>query len=587
MDKNLQEESVSEEQSIKSSSEEQSIKSSTKQAMKSIVLENTQLKNELTQKNSLIESMMYENLRWTQEIRKIKEEQVESIKSQEELFREQINRNNYYHLVLRKELKRNVEKNLSHHNEIINSLKEELKNNKIIEQQQNEQYQELNSIYQKVINECISIKTAYETLTKLHDILKTENENKDIRYANLKSWQLERENIDDNITNKFEKLQSEKNLIEIELKKFSNDVEIVKKLEGENELLKINNDELQKRILLLINDNNQKEDTINENKIINNDYKNKLDYANKYIEQLELIRTENETRINDYFAKTESMKREIVDMKCSLQHLTIESNFNTEEKATLNSELQRLQNELISNEKNTLQRISVALDRQFTEREQSIKDLESKLALQKEKYEEQLLDLKSTINRELSLKEQEIAGLVANLKSLTSSQYAIFQETEKIKLINDKMKLDQTKIDDKLSEIDIKHKREIEDVKTLFRREKDTLITNYEQLVKLQTDKNLIESAKVVKTVDLLENAKKAMMDITNDNKKLQLNRQEKETEISELHNIIGSIKEEKHLLQSKLDQALALQQDANNKIIPLQQALKTLQIKYQESQKK
>lgn len=538
------------------------------------------LQKELEHKTVMIDSLMKEHLRWTTEIQKVKEEQLVSIKAQENQFREHINKTNLYHLTMRKELQKQIIHNLNNNNKIYRSLMDQIKDGKTKECELEKKIQELNELYQRSMTECVNIKASYEVLDKLHTSLKQEHKMKEEHLESLRKLQEEGKMKDDEILFKYDKLLSEKTALELEMKKFSKDMDLIEKLETDNSLLKKSNEDFQQKLLNSLAEINNKQYTLEENKVGLTDLKNKLNYANQYIEKLEKIQKEQNEKIVEFLDKINRQSLELVETKSSLEGSETKNQLLEKELAEMQNEIDTLNKEYEENEKNTMSRIASAVERHSNERHGTIIELEGKLESQKQRYEQLLNDIKSDMNKEISAKDVQIQALMNNLKSLTESQHAIFQDTEKIKLANEKMKLDQSKIDEKTLELKTKYERDIEEIRQTFKREKDTLIYNYEQLVRQHSDKNSDDSNKLTRTLKILEEAKKTISDLTNDNKKLQVTRQEREKEVSEIILEITAIKNQNLILQTKLDQALELNVELTNKNTAMQQAIRTLQLK-------
>jgi len=278
------------------------------------------LKSIIAEKNLLITSIMQQNVN---EIDILRKNQQESITTYENLFREQLNKNNKHFSVLRKELK----------NQLVNYIRmqNDLSKNKItILTKQLQESNEINVKYGSLFQEHELLKSNYESIKHVSD-----------KYEMLEKWKRDKEINEIKFSEIIDKLVLEKQVLEVEVRKFQDVSSVI-----------VENDILKRKVSSLIEDNLGKQCKIDELAITVTILQHKTsDYPVK-IEQ-----------VSTAYHKIEELETEIVDLRSKNMRMTGEVN-----------EMVNLKKQLLSQTANVEKMMELEKQCEILKKEDYIKD---------------------------------------------------------------------------------------------------------------------------------------------------------------------------------------------------------------------
>lgn len=188
------------------------------------------------------------------------------------------------------------------------------------------------------------------------------------------------------------------------------------------------------------------------------------------------------------------------------------------------------------------------------EQEQLLKDATTTAATR-------LLQIQQECTTSINVKNQQITDLTNYIKSFTESQYIMQGETEKLKLMNEKLKLEQLNVEQSIAELTTSHRKELDDLKIVHDKDKDVLLKTYNDTIRKTEEVNNDLQTRLNQTLETL-NVLKTGKNVENDVK------------YREVINENGVLKE-------KLERSIELNNIYSSKEKQLESQIKQLQLKY------
>jgi chromosome segregation ATPase len=246
-------------------------------------------------------------------------------------------------------------------------------------------------------------------------------------------------------------------------------------------------------------------------------------------------------------------------------------------------EADQYKQKLRESESSILERIKQLQDTTTREKERYILEQENKFKELKDKFEKQILSIRNEYNGLVSDREKQIDGLMSHLKSFTDTQHITLNENEKLKITNEKFKMEQSGIDQKTNELNGQHKKEMDEIKVLHKKEKDLLVESYNETIKKSQELNDALQNRLNQTIEALGLSKTAISNLKETNQNLEKQIQTKESEDSSYQDKYNQSRSENMSLREKLERSIELNNSYSNKEKQYESQIKQLQSKYSQ----
>ena len=263
-----------------------------------------------------------------------------------------------------------------------------------------------------------------------------------------------------------------------------------------------------------------------------------------------------------------------------IQQLKIQNEVIIDEKTYYIKEAEQYKEKTKDVESNMLGRIKQIQDLTNKEKDNIILNYEAKLKDSKDKFEKQINSIRNEYDTCVSEKEKKIDGLTSHLKSYTDHQYITLNENEKLKTINNKLKMDCSGFDSKLSETHFQYKKEFDDSKISFTKEKDILIDSYNETIKKSQELNDALQNRLNQTIEALGLSKTTITNLKETNQNLEKQIQSKESEDNSYQEKYSQLKNENIVLRDKFERSIELNNSFSSKEKQYEAQIKQLNIR-------
>ena len=557
-----------------------------KKEMTTIIKENQKLQIELKKKNEMINTLINQNFTELKTLQEKHDEIVNSISTNyENNIKNMENKYKLFRHSMQSKLKDNIDVHYKLSGEKINLLSIQHKTlvDKILDAQKdiqnkddkikelNEQYNVLENKYNEFNSKCTNLEYTNKLYEKqLADTFALYETQTKIKIENNKT-------ITD-LTIVKENLESELSDTKQELSK---NIGIVQNLKIENEHHNNSLQDINSKYLLLSSDNQMKQNTIDEKTLENLNLATKLNEFEKKNTLLEANRKDQNIKITEYIHQIDNLRTELITNQKMVQQYKNEKETIIDEKKHYMKEAEQFKQKMNEMELLLLGNIKKIQDNAAKEKEKYISDNENKLKESKDKFDKQIAIIHNEYNTILSDREKQIDGLTSHLKSFTDHQYITLNEIEKIKLVNEKLRMDQFNIDQKINEINNQHKKEIDDLRTVHKKDKDTLIETYNEAIRKSQELNDAIQNRLNQTIEALGLSKTAISNLKETNQNLEKQLQNKESEDNSYQDKYNQIRSENLALREKLERSIELNNNFNNKEKQYESQIKQLHIKH------
>jgi FtsZ-binding cell division protein ZapB len=258
-----------------------------------------------------------------------------------------------------------------------------------------------------------------------------------------------------------------------------------------------------------------------------------------------------------------------------------EKNAVIEEKMHYLQDIEEYKKRYLELETSLLEKIKKIQDAATIDKNNYVNEQQSRIKELQDNHEKQMIIIKSECNSNIIDKEKQIEALINHIKSYSDNQHIVLNEMEKIKLINEKLKTDTFGIDQKINEIHLYYKKEIEDLKILHKKEKELLIDSYNENIKKSQELNEALQIRLNQTIEALSLSKTAISNLKETNISLEKQVQSRDSEEITYQDKYQQLRSENYSLREKLDRSIELNNVFSTKEKQYESQLRQLQSKY------
>ena len=361
--------------------------------------------------------------------------------------------------------------------------------------------------------------------------------------------------------------------------------ETIKFLTAENEASKKSYHDLHNKYLLVVNDNNTKQTNIDEKTVDIIGLNSKISGLEHKTNLYETDKKEINSKITGFMAQIENLQTDLFISQKTVSQLRTEKENILEEKNMYLQETDNLKNKLREFELNILERIKKIQEEVSKEKEKYVKDNEFKLNKVQTDHEKQLMTLRAECNTLVSDRDKQIEGFISHLKSFTDNQYIVLTEVEKLRIINEKFRSDNSTIDQKINELVMRHRLEMDELKMIHKKEKDVIMESYNENIKKSQDINDALQHRLNQTMDALSLSKTAISNLKESNHNMGKQIYTRESDNNNNNNSFQEkydrLRSETIALKEKLDRSIELNNNFSLKEKQYESQLKQLQTNY------
>jgi chromosome segregation ATPase len=581
-----------------------------KREMAAIVRENQKLQTELKTKNETINSLINQNFT---ELKLLQEKHNDIIKELTLSYQKNVSDIDSKYKIFKSSVNQKIKDSLETHHKLDNEkthlmanynvelaknlsdLRSEiaLKDSKITELTEsqiksNSKSTEFALLVDELKQKNDSLNRHFNELSISHKILENTNSENIKLISDLKS-QNDKLIYDSNNNNEkiIYDLNAQIDKLKYELNKTTlqnqTDTDTINHITKEINTLKSVNNEFYNKYLLLLNDNTTKQNSIDEKTLEILSLNSKANELEKKLITMETYKKDTNVKLMELLNQIDILKTDLYAAQKTVQQLKNDKDNFTDEKQYYTQEIERLRASNKENESSILVRIQQIQDITTQEKEKYINDFEARLVDQRNKYEKQLTAQQVNHASIVSDLENRIKGLTNHLKSYTDNQYNTFNEIEKIKSINEKLKAEQYDIDQRITEIHVQTRKEIDELRTLHKKEKDTIMESYNDTIKKSQEVNEALQIRLNQTMEALSLSKTTISNLKDNNQSLQKQLQTKDTEDNSVMDKYNEIKADNLSLTEKLERSIELNNIFSTKEKQYEAQLKQLQSKYNQ----
>jgi len=472
-----------------------------------------------------------------------------------------------------KEIEQKESKLLKETGELETKLKKEIEQKEIKNKQIAEQY-----IQSSRKQSEMEIKT--KELIQINKIMEQQLAEVTSRCEKQTSIQIELDKKISELTIKNGKLETDLHSTKIELSKNS---ELVKNLTIDTDQVKNAYLDIHNKYVLLLNDNASKQNSIDEKTLDIISFNSKLGETEKKNILLETNRKELNVKLTEYIHQVDNLQTELLSTQKIILQLKMEKDVIQDEKYHHIKEANEYKEKLREIETGILEKIKQIQDINNNERETYLTDQGNKFKDLQIKYDKQIEQMRSEFNSEILAKEKQIDGLINYLKSLTDNQYLVLHEMDKLKSSNEKLKLDNTDVDQKINMVHQQNKKEFDEFKMICKKEKDSLMDSYNDTIKKSQELNDALQNRLSQTIEALGLSKNAISNLKETNQSLEKQLQDKESDDGAYQEKYGQIRSENISLREKLERSIEMNNSFSNKEKHYELQIKQLQTKYSQ----
>ena len=559
-----------------------------KKDLTTIIKENQKLQTELKIKNETINSLINQNFT---ELKSLQEKHDKIVTSLTTSYEDNINNIDNRYKQFQKSLQARLKESINTHykisNEKINilttqnkSLLEKLSTiQKEIAEKENEikeinnSYNELDTLYEDYQSKYVCWEEAKKSMQQQIKEINT-------MYQIQSDAKLENDKIISKLSLLKEKLETELCSTKQELNR---NEDIIRILSVDTEHAKKSYQDIHQKHILLLNDNVVKQNNIDEKTLEILTINSKISEIEKKNIILESTRKDLSIKITELIHQVDNLQSEVMSAQKIIHQLKIEKDVILDEKIHYVREADNFKQKLMEVENIMLEKIRQIQDLASKEKEKYICSHENKIKDIKDKNEKQMTTMQYEYVNIISDREKQVEGLTSHLKSYADNQYITLNELEKYKLMNNKLRIGQSTIDQKTSELNTLYKKETDDIKTSHKREKDILIESYNENIKKAHELNDALQNRLNQSIEALSLSKSALSNLKQTNENLKQQIQSKENNDGSFQEKYNQIKNENLSLRDKLERSIELNNTFSNKEKQYEIQIKQLQSKYSQ----
>lgn len=568
-----------------------------KKEMAIIVKENQKLQTDLKLKNETIASILDQNF---SELKLLQEKNEKITDSLSVMYNNNIKEIEEKYKLFRSSFHAKLREYVHTHNKVSGERILLLSN------QNNELSKKLQEISIELEDKNLKIKNLDSDLSLKIQELIMENSEQQKKYCILETQCLELEKIRSFLENKnneimlqydscaaiknhHEKIISELSIMNTDYQqniyslkqKLQEQSETINFLTAENETSKKTYNDLHNKYLLVLNDNNIKQTSIDEKTVDIISLNSKISGLEHKTNLYETDKKEINMKITGFMAQIENLQTDLFISQKTVSQLRAEKENITEEKNMYSQETDKLKNKLKEFELDILERIKKIQDEVAKEKEKYVKDNEFKLSKYQTDHEKQLMTLKTECNTLVADRDKQIEGLTSHLKSFTDNQHIVLSEVEKLRTINEKLRSDNSTIDQRVNELMMKHRLEMDELKMIHKKEKDVIMESYNENIKKSQDLNEALQHRLNQTMEALSLSKTAISNLKESNHNMEKQIYTRESDNNSFQEKYDRLRSETIVLKEKLDRSIELNNNFSLKEKQYESQLKQLQTNY------
>ena len=570
-----------------------------KKEMALIVKENKRLNAELKTKNESLATLINQNFTEMTSLHEKYEKNINSITAK---YDENISKLNHQYAIYRNSLHIKLKDNIStrynlnnerarlltKHNETLVAKLESLqKENLLLTEKKSIINSEHIDQVEKIEKQLSEIKKKYSDQVSKNtelEISKSIMEKKINEVMSLyENYTQMKNNYESKMTylaNQNDNLQSDLHMAQQELGK---GIETIKSLTTECDSSKNIYQNLHSKHLLLLNDNMVKQTNIDEKNLEILSLNTKIAELEKRNLIHESYKNESTVKIVEQTEENKHLQNIISELNRTINELKNENNAIRDDKDYFSTEMENYKQKLRQTELKLLSQIKNIQDSSSMEKEKYILDYESRIKATQEKYDNQIFTIKSETSAFIMDKEKQIDGLTNYLKVVTDNQYLVLTELEKNKQLNEKLKMENNNVDQKINEIQSHYKTELEELKSNCKKEKDLLMENYTEKIQKSQELNDALQHRLNQIMDTLTISRTTISNLKETNNHLEKQFEQHKTDDGTYQEKINQLRTENSLLREKLDRSVELNNNFSNKEKQYETIIGQLRTKYSQ----
>jgi|GEM_PF-5092996 len=352
-------------------------------------------------------------------------------------------------------------------------------------------------------------------------------------------------------------------------------------LETDIEQVKTIYNEINGKYHFILSESINRQNTLDEKNLEIIGLNSKLADLERKINSIESGRKELNMKILELVNEAEQLKIQLLEKQKIINQLYAEKEIFDNEKDRFRTEYESVKNLLRESEIGVVEKIRLIQEKMQAEKEIELTELKDKFKEEKEKLEKVVEDTKAECNGVVSDSQKKMESLTNHIKSFTDNQYVALHEVERIKTVNDKLRLEQANVDQRISEIRSLHKKEMDDLRIFHSKEIDTLMDTYNETIKKSQEMNEALQTRLTQTVEGLSLAKITINQMREDNSKHDKQMQGRDNNYSTINDKYNELKAENLSLREQLDRSVELNNSLSAREKQYEAQMKQLQAKY------
>lgn len=337
-------------------------------------------------------------------------------------------------------------------------------------------------------------------------------------------------------------------------KTVSQQSETISVLNSELDHAKTNYNDLHNKYLLILNDNSSKQSNLDEKILEILVLNSKVTEIEKRHASLETNRRDLNVRIAEYLQQIENLQTDLLASQKTVIQMKNEKDVITDEKYQYLRQIDDLKNRNHELEKSILEQIKTVQDNASRERDKLTTEYEQRNREMVSRYDKTIMTQRNEFVSDLTEKERNIEALTSHIKSFTDNQHVLLGDLERVKSLNEKMRLEKFDIDQRIGEVKTKCTQEIAEIKASHAREHDLLLQTYNNTIKKSQEVNDTLQLRLNQTIETLSISKTTIASLKEANQTLEGHLHDKETEDADVQERCSQLKGENNDLREKVD---------------------------------
>lgn len=341
--------------------------------------------------------------------------------------------------------------------------------------------------------------------------------------------------------------------------------------------------DLHNKYLLVLNDNMLKQTSIDEKTMEVISLTSKISELECKTNLYETDKKEINCKITDFTTQIGNLQADLLVSQKMVAQLKIEKDHIMDEKDIYSKETEQLRNKLKEFELDILDRINKIQDEVSKEKEKYTRENDFKFNKLQADYEKHIMTIKNECNTLVADKDKQIDGLTSHVKSFTDNQYITLNELEKLKLANEKLKSDHSMVDQKITDILMRNKLEIDELRSNHKKEKDIIMESYNENIKKSQELNDALQQRLNQTMEALTLSKTAISNLKETNQNMEKHIYTRESDNNSFQDKYERLRSETLAIKEKLDRSIELNNNFSLKEKQYENQFKQLQAKYSQ----